>query len=73
MDKDDHTISDEDEEEFKTPKKAEKRQKFTEVETEVIKTYFVEYLKSGICLRKQQFEDAKQKSRKKNGQILEKV
>ena len=75
IDEDDHTISDEDEEEFegkrkrKPPKKAEKRQKFTEVETEEIKTDFSEYLKSGICPRKQQVEDAKQKSRKKNRQI----
>ncbi|KAH3707196.1 hypothetical protein DPMN_066593 [Dreissena polymorpha] len=75
MDEDDHTISDEDEEEFegkrkrKPPKKAAKRQKFTEVETEEIKTYFSEYLKSGICRRKPQVEHAKQKSRKKNGHI----
>ncbi|XP_052276517.1 uncharacterized protein LOC127875487 isoform X1 [Dreissena polymorpha] len=75
MDEDDHTISNGDEEEFegkrkrKPPQKGCKRQKFTEVETEEIKTYFSEYLKSGICPRKQQVEDAKQKSRKKTGQI----
>ncbi|XP_052234644.1 uncharacterized protein LOC127847085 [Dreissena polymorpha] len=75
MDEDDHTISNGDEEEFegkrkrKPPQKGCKRQKFTEVETEEIKTYFSEYLKSGICLRKQQVEDAKQKSRKKTGKI----
>ncbi|KAH3893602.1 hypothetical protein DPMN_017750 [Dreissena polymorpha] len=75
MDEDDHAISDEDEEEFegkrkrKPPKKAAKPQKFTEVETEEIKTYFSEYLKSGIRPRKPQVEDAKQKSRKKNGHI----
>ncbi|KAH3737098.1 hypothetical protein DPMN_043674, partial [Dreissena polymorpha] len=69
MDEDDHTISNGDEEEFEgkrkrkpPPQKGCKRQKFTEVETEEIKTYFSEYLKSGICPRKQQVEDAKQKS-----------
>ncbi|KAH3878955.1 hypothetical protein DPMN_002856 [Dreissena polymorpha] len=75
MDEDDHTISDEDEEEFegkrkrKPPKKVAKRQKFTEVETEEIKTDLNEYLKSGIFPRKPQVEVAKQKSRKKNGHI----
>ncbi|KAH3865322.1 hypothetical protein DPMN_028361 [Dreissena polymorpha] len=83
MDEDDHTISDEDEEEFegkrksKPPKKAAKRQKFTEVETEEIKTNFSEYLKSGICPRKQQVEDAKKKKgqiwKRSNDKIIKKI
>ncbi|KAH3879615.1 hypothetical protein DPMN_003521 [Dreissena polymorpha] len=51
------------------PKKVAKRQKFTEVETEEIKTDLSEYLKCGIFPRKPQVEDAKQKSRKKNGHV----
>jgi hypothetical protein len=50
-------------------KNASKRQKFSQVETEEINFYFGEYLKCGICPRKKQVEDAKQKSRKKNGEI----
>lgn len=67
--------SGDDEEEFdgkrkrKSPKKAPKRQKFSQVETEEIQYYFGEYLKCGICPRKKQVEDAKQKSLKKNGEI----
>ena len=67
--------SDEDEEEFdgkrrrKSQRKATKRQRFSKAETEAIKTFLSEYLKSGICPRKRQVEDAKQKSRKKNGEL----
>ncbi|KAH3725580.1 hypothetical protein DPMN_051426 [Dreissena polymorpha] len=71
MDEDDHTISDEDEKEFlgKRKRAPKKGCKFTEVKTKEIKPYFSEYLKSGICPRKQQVEDAKQKIVRKMGKF----